>query len=239
MKLTTRLKLSLGALALVAAVPMAAVQAQTRGGTLSMIVQPEPPILIPALNQQAPTQFVAGKIYESLLTYSFDLKPQPGLAKSWEVSPDGLAYTFHLQQGVQWHDGKPFTADDVVFSMTELLPKTHARARVILGRYLEHSRIFSFGGAGDPQVYIGSADMMHRNLDRRIEALVRVTSPTQIKALEDLFTLAMSEGTSSWHLQADGDWVRHSVNENGKRLVDLQDKTMTNVQRRRRARAVR
>ncbi len=111
--------------------------------------------------------------------------------------------------------------------------------RSILGRYLEHSRIFSFGGAGDPQVYIGSADMMHRNLDRRIEALVRVTSPTQIKALEDLFTLAMSEGTSSWHLQADGDWVRHSVNENGKRLVDLQDKTMTNVQRRRRARAVR
>src|SRR3546814_1969405 len=92
---------------------MAAVQAQTRGGTLRMIVQPEPPILIPALNQQAPTQFVAGKIYESLLTYSFDLKPQPGLAKSWEVSPDGLAYTFHLQEGVKWHDGKPFTADDV------------------------------------------------------------------------------------------------------------------------------
>src|SRR3546814_11972420 len=102
-----------------------------------MIVQPGPPILIPALNQHAPTQFVAGKIYESLLTYSFDLKPQPGLAKSWEVSPDGLAYTFHLQEGVKWHDGKPFTADDVVFSLSELLPKTHARARVILGRYLD------------------------------------------------------------------------------------------------------
>ncbi|HYG42950.1 MAG TPA: ABC transporter substrate-binding protein [Bordetella sp.] len=137
MKLTTRLKLSLGALALVAAVPMAAVQAQTPGGTLSMIVQPEPPTLIPALNQQAPTQFVAGKIYESLLTYSFDLKPQPGLAKSWEVSPDGMAYTFHLEEGVKWHDGKPFTADDVVFSLSEFLPKTHARARVILGRYLD------------------------------------------------------------------------------------------------------
>ena len=137
MKLTTRLKLSLGALALIAAVPMATAQAQTRGGTLRMIVQPEPPILIPALNQQAPTQFVAGKIYESLLTYSFDLKPQPGLAKSWEVAPDGMAYTFHLQEGVKWHDGKPFTADDVVFSLSELLPKTHARARVILGRYLD------------------------------------------------------------------------------------------------------
>jgi len=111
--------------------------------------------------------------------------------------------------------------------------------RSIVGRYLEHSRVFSFANDGDPQVYIGSADMMHRNLDRRIEALVRVVAPAQIKSLDDLFTLAMSDGTSSWHLQPDGDWIRHSVGENGKRLVDLQDKTMTNVQRRRRARAVR
>ncbi|WP_459618091.1 ABC transporter substrate-binding protein [Bordetella sp. 2513F-2] len=137
MKLKQCLKLTLGVLALAAALPLSQAQAQTRGGTLSMIVQPEPPILVPALNQQAPTQFVAGKIYESLLTYSFDLKPQPGLAKSWEASPDGLSYTFHLQEGVKWHDGKPFTADDVVFSMTELLPKTHARARVILGKFLD------------------------------------------------------------------------------------------------------
>nr|WP_274637428.1 RNA degradosome polyphosphate kinase [Microbacterium bovistercoris] len=111
--------------------------------------------------------------------------------------------------------------------------------RSILGRYLEHSRIFSFAGDGDPQVYIGSADMMHRNLDRRIEALVRVTAPAHIKALEDLFTLAMSDGTSSWHLGPDGVWVRRSVGENGRPLVDLQDKTMMIVQRRRRARAVR
>jgi polyphosphate kinase len=111
--------------------------------------------------------------------------------------------------------------------------------RSILGRYLEHSRIFSFLNNGDPQVYIGSADMMHRNLDRRIEALVRVTAPVHIKALEDLFTRAMSDGTSSWHLGSDGVWVRHSRGENGRPLVDLQDKTMAIVQRRRRARAVR
>ena len=51
------------------------------------------------------------------------------------------------------------------------------RVRSILGRYLEHSRIFMFDNDGDPQVYIGSADMMHRNLDRRVEALVRVVAP--------------------------------------------------------------
>ncbi|MFB8145443.1 RNA degradosome polyphosphate kinase [Microbacterium sp. NPDC056003] len=111
--------------------------------------------------------------------------------------------------------------------------------RSILGRYLEHSRIFAFLNDGDPQVYIGSADMMHRNLDRRVEALVRVVAPAHIKELSDFFDLAMSDGSSSWHLGPDGEWVRHNTDADGKLLVDVQDRTMTNVQRRRRARAVR
>ena len=111
--------------------------------------------------------------------------------------------------------------------------------RSILGRYLEHSRIFAFANDGEPQVYIGSADMMHRNLDRRVEALVRVTSPGHIKELVELFDAAMSDGTSSWHLGPSGVWTRHSVGEDGKPLTDLQEKTMSQIQRRRRARAVR
>lgn len=134
MKTEKWFKLALGTFAMTLAMQTA--QAQTRGGTLSMIIQPEPPTLVTAINQQGPTQYVAGKIYESLLTYSLDLKPLPGLAKSWEMSPDGLSYTFHLNEGVKWHDGKPFTADDVVFSMAEMLPKTHARARVILNQHV-------------------------------------------------------------------------------------------------------
>ncbi|WP_127819130.1 RNA degradosome polyphosphate kinase [Microbacterium sp. CPCC 204701] len=111
--------------------------------------------------------------------------------------------------------------------------------RSILGRYLEHSRIFAFHNDGDPVAYIGSADMMHRNLDRRVEALVRVSSAAHVKELSDLFDLAMSDGTSSWHLGPDGEWVRHNIGDDGAALIDLQDKTMANVQRRRRARAVR
>ena len=111
--------------------------------------------------------------------------------------------------------------------------------RSILGRYLEHSRIFAFENDGDPQVYIGSADMMHRNLDRRVEALVRVTDPAHLKELGAFFDLAMDDGTSSWHLGADGVWERHAVDADGKPLIDLQDKTMGLIQRRRRARAVR
>ncbi|MFF2488713.1 RNA degradosome polyphosphate kinase [Microbacterium sp. NPDC058062] len=111
--------------------------------------------------------------------------------------------------------------------------------RSILGRYLEHSRIFVFHNDGDPIVYIGSADMMHRNLDRRVEALVRVSTPAHVKEINDLFTLSMSDSTSSWHLGPDGEWVRHNADEEGKPLLDLQDRSMVNVQRRRRARAVR
>lgn len=111
--------------------------------------------------------------------------------------------------------------------------------RSILGRYLEHSRIFAFENDGDPQVYIGSADMMHRNLDRRVEALVRVTDPAHLNELQSFFDLAMDPGTSAWHLGPNGVWERNATDAEGKPLVDLQDKTMGQVQRRRRARAVR
>ena len=113
------------------------------------------------------------------------------------------------------------------------------KVRSILGRYLEHSRIFMFHNDGDPQVYIGSADMMHRNLDRRVEALVRVIAPAHLKELTDLFELAMSDTTSSWWLGSEGDWTRHSLDADGKPLVDIQDRTMTGVQRRRRSRTAR
>lgn len=125
--LFAKLALSAGALMLMAAAGTAA--AQTKGGTLNVILNPEPPTLIYGINQQTPTQIVAGKIYEGLLTYDFDLKPKPSLAKSWEISPDGLTYTFHLQEGVKWHDGKPFTSEDVRFTLQDFLMQTHPRAR--------------------------------------------------------------------------------------------------------------
>ena len=111
--------------------------------------------------------------------------------------------------------------------------------RSILGRYLEHSRIFAFDNDGDPQIYIGSADMMHRNLDRRVEALVRVVDPAHLKELDELFEMAMDDGTSSWHLGPDGLWERHSTDAAGDALVDAQDATMARVAGRRRARTVR
>jgi polyphosphate kinase len=111
--------------------------------------------------------------------------------------------------------------------------------RSILGRYLEHSRIFTFENSGSPVAYIGSADMMHRNLDRRVEALVRISEPAQITELNDLFAFAMRDDTSSWWLGSDGVWTRHHLDADGNPLADIQDSIMAYVQRRRRPRAVR
>jgi polyphosphate kinase len=108
------------------------------------------------------------------------------------------------------------------------------RVRSILGRYLEHSRIFSFVNDGDPQVYIGSADMMHRNLDRRVEALVRLVDPGHLKEIDTLFEMAMSDSTSSWELDAGGDWTRSEFDGEGAPLIDLQDELMHIVSRRKR-----
>jgi polyphosphate kinase len=103
------------------------------------------------------------------------------------------------------------------------------KVRSILGRYLEHSRVFSFQGGGDAKVYIGSADMMHRNLDRRVEVLVRLIEPEHIERVETMFLLAMSDDMSVWNLVADGSWIRSKVDESGAPLRDFQDAVMQTI----------
>ena len=112
---------------------VSSVKAQpTSGGTVNIVVQPEPPSLMLGLVQNGPTQQVAGQIYESLLRYDENLKPLPSLATSWENTNDGKVWTFKLKQGVTWHDGKPFTSADVLFSVDVFLRETHARLRASL-----------------------------------------------------------------------------------------------------------
>ena len=107
------------------------------------------------------------------------------------------------------------------------------RVRSILGRFLEHSRVFVFGNGGDPEVWIGSADMMHRNLDRRIEALLRVTDPGHRSELAGLLELGTADDTSSWHLGADGAWTRHSHDAEGRPLRNVQELLIDSRRRKR------
>ncbi len=83
------------------------------------------------------------------------------------------------------------------------------RVRSVLGRFLEHSRVFEFGAGRRPEMWIGSADLMRRNLDRRVEALVRVTSAQDRAYLAELLDLAMKDTTTAWSLNSDGKWLRH------------------------------
>lgn len=108
------------------------------------------------------------------------------------------------------------------------------RVRSVLGRFLEHSRVFRFAvDGGDETVYIGSADMMHRNLDRRVEALVQVIDPKHVRALRELLALGMADTSASWHLQADGHWERHHKDASGDPLIDVQADLIATYARRR------
>ncbi len=91
----------------------------------------------------------------------------------------------------------------------------------ILGRFLEHSRIFHFANAGDNELWIGSADLMHRNLDRRVESMVRINQTDHKRMLLRALDSYLAPTTSSWHMNASGSWDRVTTSSTGEQLVDL------------------
>lgn len=99
-----------------------------KGGTLRIVVQTEP-VSLTDLQQNSATSGVGARVHEGLIHIDYDLKPQPYLATEWDISADGLTYTFKLRDGVKWHDGTPFTAGDVAFSILTL-KEIHPRRRI-------------------------------------------------------------------------------------------------------------
>jgi len=106
----------------------------------------------------------------------------------------------------------------------------------VLGRYLEHSRIFWFENGGKPDIFIGSADMMHRNLDRRVEALVNISQADHVTELKSLLDLGMSNSISAWTLSATGEWTRSTLDSSGAPLIDMQDELMNRTLQKKRGR---
>jgi polyphosphate kinase len=97
------------------------------------------------------------------------------------------------------------------------------RVRSIVGRFLEHSRIYRFGVGQESEFWIGSADMMDRNLDRRFEALVRVDEPALQERLDGILDLAWADTTNAWNLRPDGKWARVA---RGREPVSLHEELM-------------
>lgn len=99
-----------------------------RGGSVTINIGTEPPVLVLIAHSAGAAYYISGKTTESLLTYDASFNPQPLLATEWKVSDDGLRYWFKLREGVRWHDGKDFTAEDVAFSIFAL-KDNHPRGR--------------------------------------------------------------------------------------------------------------
>jgi polyphosphate kinase len=119
--------------------------------------------------------------------------------------------------------------DLIVRNMCSLRPgvpglSERIRVRSIIGRFLEHSRIFSFGNAGQPEYYLGSSDLMPRNLDRRVEAVVPVTDTKLCGRLSEIFEILLADDVLAWELCPDGAWQRvpttHGLNAH-KRFQEL------------------
>jgi polyphosphate kinase len=137
------------------------------------------------------------------------LVDEPTIDALYRASRAGVAVDLWVRGVCTLRPGIPGLSDNI-------------RVRSVLGRFLEHSRVYEFGLGRRPEIWIGSADLMRRNLDRRVEALVKVTAPQHRGYISEILDLCMSDTTSTWHLNSDGTWVRHHRGENNETLVDLQ-----------------
>ena len=107
--------------------------------------------------------------------------------------------------------------------MSHVADSHNVRIRSILGRFLEHSRIYYFHNGGNPEYFIGSADIMDRNLNRRIETLVQVLKPSHTKELNEILELSFSKTINHWYMDENDAWHHIHLDENGHPLIDIQN----------------
>lgn len=108
-----------------------------RGGTAVIAVTEDPGHFNPGISTGFNVHVVTGSIFNGLVEVDDNANPLPDLATSWEIEEGGKRYTFHLAEGVQWHDGQPFTSADVKFTFEKILLQFHSRTKAGLEKILE------------------------------------------------------------------------------------------------------
>lgn len=159
-----------------------------RGGTIVVSISADPAGLNPAITTQGGVHQITASIFSGLVAHDFNLDPVPDLATSWEVSPDGLRYTFHLAPNATFHDGAPLTSADVKFTFEELLLKFHSRTRTSIGDKLRaiqtpdaHTVVFEFNqpyAAFLQLIDVTNAPVMPKHLYANTDPL---TNPYNVK----------------------------------------------------------
>jgi polyphosphate kinase len=153
--------------------------------------------LVERIEQQAALARAGG---EALVQFKVNsLVDEETIDALYRASQDGVRVDLVIRGMCALRPGVPGLSDNI-------------RVRSIVGRFLEHSRVFRFGAGEDAEYWIGSADLMHRNLDRRVEALVRVTLPSAQRDLRGVLDLSMAEESEGWDLSGDGTWHRRPAN---------------------------
>ncbi len=107
------------------------------GGTLVAAITQDPGHLNPEITTSGGTHTASELLYNGLVRFNADLEVEPDLAESWEITDDGATYTFQLRDDVVWHDGEPFTSEDVKFTFEEVLLEFHSRTSASLGGALD------------------------------------------------------------------------------------------------------
>lgn len=155
---------SLGGLGTTTLVARAQTPEPTYGGTFIYAQRAEMEHLNPALTVSGEVHAGAAQVYNALLRQNDDLTMRPSLAESWEVSPDGRTYTFHLVEGVKWHDGQPFTSADVKFTIEQIILPYHQQGEAMFGRVAsietpdDNTVVFTLDGAFPPFLQYLSLD---------------------------------------------------------------------------------
>ncbi|MBW3658502.1 MAG: ABC transporter substrate-binding protein [Actinobacteria bacterium] len=144
------------------------------GGTLTVAISSDPGSLNPAITTSGAVHTAAETFFNGLVGLDADGAPVPELAESWEIADDGRTYTFTLRDDVTWHDGEPFTADDVVFTFEDALLELHARTKASMGSALEsveatddHTVVFRFAEPYAPllqQLNVTEAPILPRHV---------------------------------------------------------------------------
>lgn len=103
------------------------------GGAMVVALTGDPPVINSGITTDISSSHIGGQIYSTIVSLDKQGNPIPSLAKSWEISEDGLTYTFHLFDNIKWHDGEPFTAEDIAWSLWNVNRELNGPASGLLG----------------------------------------------------------------------------------------------------------